>query len=58
MSVCRWGFRRARGVLQHANQQNIVAMDGVLKQGADTISYMVEELRDVFWKENQSGEDK
>ncbi|APA08470.1 hypothetical protein SS1G_02163 [Sclerotinia sclerotiorum 1980 UF-70] len=27
-----------------------LAMDGVLKQGAQTITYMVEELRDVFWK--------
>lgn len=25
-------------------------MDGVLKQGADTINYMVDELREVFWK--------
>jgi len=32
----------------------LVAMDGVLKQGADTITYMVEELRDVFWKDKES----
>ncbi|PQE07762.1 AB hydrolase superfamily protein [Rutstroemia sp. NJR-2017a BVV2] len=31
-----------------------LAMDGVLKQGADTITYMVEELRDVFWKDRES----
>ncbi|PQE30288.1 AB hydrolase superfamily protein [Rutstroemia sp. NJR-2017a WRK4] len=31
-----------------------LAMDGVLKQGAETISYMVEELRDVFWKDRES----
>jgi hypothetical protein len=29
-------------------------MDGVLKQGADTITYMVEELREVFWKDRES----
>lgn len=34
-----------------------MAMDGVLKQGADTITYMVEELRDVFWKETPSCQD-
>ncbi|KAB8293775.1 hypothetical protein EYC80_009260 [Monilinia laxa] len=35
-----------------------LAMDGVLKQGADTITYMVEELRDVFWKGKSGGEDR
>ncbi|PQE29623.1 lipase protein [Rutstroemia sp. NJR-2017a BBW] len=48
------GEGRCRLVEWEGMPHPFLAMDGVLKQGAETISYMVEELRDVFWKDRKS----